>query len=211
MATSSIFTLTSALSLTGVAALGFAAYLSSKTLLAKKARSWQDRYVFIWVVFDTLIHIVFEGSWVYLSTFGRQVNTSEGVFAELWKEYARADSRYGVPDTLVLSLELLTLVAVLPLCFYILKQMVDDDPARHYWITVLCVAELYGGWMLFCPEWLTGSPSLNTSNALYFWVYLVLMNMIWVIVPLIIMAYSYRQIVGALRAAKVVDGKSKKL
>jgi len=28
-------------------------------------------------------------------------------------------------------------------------------------------------WMTFCPEWLTGSPSLDTSNALFFWVYLV--------------------------------------
>lgn len=28
-------------------------------------------------------------------------------------------------------------------------------------------------WMTFCPEWLTGSPSLNTDNALHLWVYLV--------------------------------------
>lgn len=28
-------------------------------------------------------------------------------------------------------------------------------------------------WMTFCPEWLTGSPNLNTSNFLYLWVYLV--------------------------------------
>jgi hypothetical protein len=28
-------------------------------------------------------------------------------------------------------------------------------------------------WMTFCPEWLTGSPSLDTSNVLFFWVYLV--------------------------------------
>ena len=27
--------------------------------------------------------------------------------------------------------------------------------------------------MTFCPEWLTGSPNLDTSNALYLWVYLV--------------------------------------
>jgi len=27
-------------------------------------------------------------------------------------------------------------------------------------------------WMTFCPEWLTGSPNLNTSNPLYLWVYL---------------------------------------
>jgi hypothetical protein len=27
--------------------------------------------------------------------------------------------------------------------------------------------------MTFCPEWLTGSPNLDTSNPLYLWVYLV--------------------------------------
>jgi hypothetical protein len=26
--------------------------------------------------------------------------------------------------------------------------------------------------MTFCPEWLTGSPNLVTSNPLYLWVYL---------------------------------------
>ena len=27
--------------------------------------------------------------------------------------------------------------------------------------------------MTFCPEWVTGSPNLDTSNVLDFWVYLV--------------------------------------
>lgn len=27
--------------------------------------------------------------------------------------------------------------------------------------------------MTFCPDWLIGSPNLNTSNWLYLWVYLV--------------------------------------
>lgn len=31
----------------------------------------------------------------------------------------------------------------------------------------------YDSWMTFCPEWLTGSPSLDMSNALFLWVYLV--------------------------------------
>jgi hypothetical protein len=82
----------------------------------------------------------------------------------------------------------------------IVYQIVKRDPVRHYWIVVLSTAELYGGcvfpfwftwwpteigaqadddffstrsWMTFCPEWLTGSPSLDTSNPLFFWVYLV--------------------------------------
>jgi len=32
--------------------------------------------------------------------------------------------------------------------------------------------------MTFCPEWLTGSPNLDTSNVLNFWVYLVVRVML---------------------------------
>lgn len=41
---------------------------------------------------------------------------------------------------------------------------------------ICSVAELYGGWMTFAPEWITGSPSLNTSHPLYTWVYLAFFN-----------------------------------
>ena len=75
-------------------------------------------------------------------------------------------------DPTVVSLELLTVFGVGTMCFLVLKQLIDRNPARHYWIVVLSTAELYGGWMTFCPEWLTGSPSLDTSNPLYLWVYL---------------------------------------
>jgi len=97
------------------------------------------------------------------------------------------------------SLEILTVLGAGPICCYILKQLVDDDPARHYWIVVLSTAELYGGWMTFCPEWLTGSPGLNTSHWLYLWVYLVFMNVIWVIIPVWLMYDSYHQIARAVR------------
>jgi len=56
--------------------------------------------------------------------------------------------------------------------------------------------------MTFCPEWLTGSPSLDTSNALYFWVYLVFMNVLWVIIPVWLMYDSYTHIAGSLRSAQ---------
>lgn len=34
--------------------------------------------------------------------------------------------------------------------------MAKNKPYRHFWQIILCTAELYGGWMTFCPEWLTG-------------------------------------------------------
>jgi len=116
--------------------------------------------------FDALIHFVFEGSFLWLSVFGRQVNISTGPFAEmctsntlpnprvlltthfcliLGREYAAADFRWGVSDPTVVSLELLTVLGAGPLCCYILKQLASDDPARHYWLIVLSTAELYGG------------------------------------------------------------------
>lgn len=89
------------------------------------------------------------------------------------KEYSAADFRWGVADPTVVSLEILTVLGAGPLCLYIASKIAKRDPARHYWIIVLSTAELYGGWMTFCPEWLTGSPNLNTSNWLHLWVYLV--------------------------------------
>ncbi|KAF9465744.1 Emopamil-binding protein [Collybia nuda] len=205
----SIFTLTSAFSLAGVLAVGLLAHTGSKVFLPKNAR-WQDRYTFIWLAFDAMIHFSFEGSFLYLSTFGRQVNTSVGPFAEMWREYAAADFRWGFSDPTVVSLEILTVLGAGPLCCYILKQLANDDPARHYWIIVLSTAELYGGWMTFCPEWLTGSPNLDTSNPLYLWVYLIFMNIIWVIIPLALMVDSYGHIAGSLRAAKATSKSKKK-
>lgn len=123
--------------------------------------------------FDALIHFSFEGSFLYLSTFGRSVNASQGPFASLWKEYAHADFRWGFSDPTVVSLEILTVLGAGPLCCFILYQLTRQDAARHYWIVVLSTAELYGGWMTFCPEWLTGSPNLDTSNPLYLYVYLI--------------------------------------
>ncbi|KAF8827508.1 hypothetical protein HHX47_DHR4000259 [Lentinula edodes] len=193
-----IFTATSLFSLLGVIVVGIAAHIGSKLLLPKNA-STKDRFTFIWLAFDAMIHFSFEGSFLYLSVMGRQVNTSTGPFAEMWREYAAADLRWGNADPGIVSLELLTVLGAGPICCYILKQLVNDDPARHFWIVVLSTAELYGGWMTFCPEWLTGSPNLDTSNWLYLWVYLVFMNVIWVGIPIWLMYDSYHYIAQAVR------------
>lgn len=65
------------------------------------------------------------------------------------REYAAADFRWGTADPTVVSLELLTVLGAGPLCCYILHLLAFSDPARHYWIVVLCTAELYGGLVVF--------------------------------------------------------------
>lgn len=53
--------------------------------------------------------------------------------------------------------------------------------------------------MTFCPEWLMGSPNLQTSNWLYFWVYLVFFNGLWVVFPLLLLLQSWKAITTATK------------
>uniref|UniRef100_A0A8C1V2P1 EBP like n=1 Tax=Cyprinus carpio TaxID=7962 RepID=A0A8C1V2P1_CYPCA len=108
-------------------------------------------------------------SQVYMSLVGN-VATSDGLLAELWKEYGKADERWLYSDPTIVSLELLTVVLDGTLALLLVYAIIKD---KHY-----------RGWMTFCPDWLTGSPNLNTSNWLYLWVYLVFFNGVWVIVDL---------------------------
>jgi len=101
--------------------------------------------------------------------------------ARLWQEYAKADSRWGGADLTVISLELLTVFGAGPLALYVcelIRRSCKDRDTRGggmgggsarlwFWATVLASGELYGGFMTFAPEWLSGSPSLDTGNWMY--------------------------------------------
>jgi len=201
-------------SLGATVAILLTAYLSSLVLLPRNARppaSTTDRLTFVWLVFDALIHFILEGSFLYYSfkftptapfmTVTSGANASKEPLALLWQEYGKADARWGTADPTVISLEILTVFLAAPMCLYIANKIVSRDPARHYWIVVLCTGELYGGWMTFAPEWLTGTPALNTSNWLLLWVYLVFFNMLWVVIPLWLMYDSYGFVSRRLRLA----------
>ncbi|KAG8989695.1 hypothetical protein FRB94_004167 [Tulasnella sp. JGI-2019a] len=194
----SIFTATTFFSLGATVAILVVAVFASRIFLPRTAHA-TDKFTFIWLAFDALIHFILEGSFLYYSMFGRSVFTSQGPLAELWKEYAKADIRWGKSDETVVALEILTVLGAGPLCCYILYQLSKNDPARHFWLVVLSTAEIYGGWMTFAPEWLTGSPNLVTSNFMYLWVYLFFFNMLWVVIPIWIMIDSYGHISSALR------------
>lgn len=190
-------------SLSVVVAILLVALASSSFLLPPTA-SRKTRAIFAWLAFDGLIHTFLEGTFVYYSLDGRTVDSSVGPAAVLWQEYARADKRWGFADPTVVALEILTVAGGAPLAFYILVlirrsfssssttlSISNSHASRHFWTIVLCVAELYGGWMTFVPEWLAGSPYLDTSNWLYLYLYLFFMNFVWVVIPVLLLVDSY--------------------
>ncbi len=113
---------------------------------------------------------------------GSFYGTSES--ARLWQEYAKADKRRGGSDLTIISTELVAVFVMAPLaayvCYLLLKQRL---PKARFWMAVVAVSELYGVFMSFTPEWLTGSPNLDTSNFLTLWIYLVFFNGLWVAFP----------------------------
>ncbi|PHH92711.1 hypothetical protein CDD83_5734 [Cordyceps sp. RAO-2017] len=115
-------------------------------------------------------------------------------FAQLWMVYARADKRWAGADLDVISLELLTVLFCGPLACYICYLIAQKNPKASIWMIVLATSELYGGFMTFCPEWLTGNINLDSSNFMYLWVYLVFFNMLWVFIPLYAIWYSFNDI-----------------
>ncbi|EMD63825.1 hypothetical protein GGP41_005551 [Bipolaris sorokiniana] len=234
---------TTVVSLLALLALLGGAYAASVKVLPK-ATTTKTRVLFIWHLFDALIHFVFEGSFLWNCFFvtyslptsfssasrhhpqitfftppdvywlGREdllygANYGTGPFSRLWQEYAKADKRWGGTDLTVVTLEILTVFVAGPLACWICYLLSKDEKKgvlkKYFWMIVLATAEIYGGWMTFAPEWLTGSPNLDTSNWMYLWLYLTFFNGLWVIFPLWILYEAYQTISSAMSRAEVVD------
>lgn len=72
---------------------------------------------------------------------------------------------------------------------------------------VIATAELYGGFMTFCPEWLTGNVNLDTSNFVYLWLYLVFFNGLWVAIPLYSLYVAFGEISKAFEVSEAAKKK----
>ncbi|XP_006000617.1 emopamil-binding protein-like [Latimeria chalumnae] len=186
---SELFTSVSAYSLLASGLQLLAGYLLAQGLGRKCSAT--DRWVLVWLFYDAIVHLTLEGPFVYMSVSGT-VAESDNMIASLWKEYGKADSRWLYSDPTIVSLKIQTVFGDGLLAVLLIYAIVTDKYYRHCIQITLCVCELFGGWMTFCPVWLTGSPNLNTSNWLYLWVYLVFFNGVWVVIPGLLLWQSWQ-------------------
>jgi hypothetical protein len=145
-----------------------------------------------------------------------------GPSARLWQEYAKADRRWAVSDPNIVSLELLSVLllgpAAVSVC-YLLYRSSSPRVGAHaravarsrLWFvaSAIAFAELYGGWMTFAPEWLTGSSQLDTSEPVYLWLYLVFFNSLWVMFPVWVLWEAAHEFRAAFIAAEVYTVKKR--
>lgn len=141
-----------------------------------------------------------------------------GPSARLWQEYAKADRRWAGADLTVVSLELLTVGLGGPAAVYVcyllyrasnekLSASVRGGAKATLWFvsTALATAELYGGFMTFAPEWLTGSSQLATEDPVYMWLYLFFFNTLWVFIPLWVLWEASKELRAAFVSKEVQD------
>ncbi|KAL7625303.1 hypothetical protein AAE478_004519 [Parahypoxylon ruwenzoriense] len=224
-----LFDKTTLVSLASTVAILGAAYLASLLALDRRTTRASHRFLFVWHAFDALIHFVLEGSflyhcffsWIPLSSvsnphalaptahnylgytnraYGPQAAPPDDPFAQLWMVYAKADRRWAGADLAVISLELLTVFVAGPLALTICGALARKDPRASILMIVVATMELYGGFITFCPEWLTANHNLDAGNFMYKWMYLVFFNMLWVFVPLYAIWVSVGDITDAFAA-----------
>ncbi|GLI78410.1 hypothetical protein PoHVEF18_006724 [Penicillium ochrochloron] len=145
-----------------------------------------------------------------------------GPSARLWQEYAKADRRWAGADLTVISLELLTVFVGGPAAVYVcyllcrssnekLSAKVRGGAKATLWFvaTALATAELYGGFMTFAPEWLTGSSQLATEDPVYLWLYLFFFNTLWVFIPLWVLWEAGKELQAAFVTQEVAVAEQK--
>ncbi|KAI1777797.1 EBP-domain-containing protein [Hypoxylon cercidicola] len=179
--------------------LGFA--LLGASAIALKANpnlSKSNLALFCWFVMNGCLHCFFEGYFVFNHA---TIASSQNVFAQLWKEYALSDSRYLTSDFFMLSIESITVFIWGPLCFANAIAIVRGSPARHALRIVVCIAHLYGVSLYYCTSlsetYFTGL-SHSRPEPLYFWGYYVGFNLLWVIIPAVLLLNSVVTIVMRL-------------
>eukprot|EP00054_Salpingoeca_dolichothecata_P021319 m.136223 g.136223 ORF g.136223 m.136223 type:complete len:216 (-) comp23943_c0_seq2:118-765(-) len=173
----------------------------AKYTVSSRPFSFADKVALIWFALDAVTHLTMEASYLYLAVTVTAVK-SDSPWAFIWKEYGKADSRWAIRDPTVISLEILTVLVAGPLAALLVYAIWTRKPYRHLLQVCISVMELYGGAMTFFPEFVEGSPNLSTSNPVYLWVYLVFMNILWVVLPLVLLWDSSIKITRACDIAK---------
>ncbi|KAI8869311.1 3-beta-hydroxysteroid-Delta(8),Delta(7)-isomerase [Ramicandelaber brevisporus] len=158
--------------------------------------STAGRLTFCWFLISGLIHIVLEG---YYVVHNRTIAGESFLLAQVWKEYSLSDSRYLTSDLFVLSMETVTAVFDGPLCYMAAYSMLNNLPHHHLFQALVSLAQIYGDVLYFATTMLEGSPH-SDPHPYYYYFYFGFFNIIWIVIPTILLLQSCREIIKGMAA-----------
>lgn len=160
-----------------------------------------ELWTIIWFVMSGAIHTFFEGYYVWN---WRELAGLQGLFAQLWKEYAYSDSRYLTMDSQVLCLESITVVCKAELgtrvvltmclqvvwgpgCFLVAWLILNKHPLRYPVQMLISMGQMYGAVCYYATSLVDAyilDKHYSRPEAYYFWCYFVGTNFFWIVIPL---------------------------
>ncbi|CAO3622936.1 unnamed protein product [Cunninghamella echinulata] len=155
-------------------------------------------YNFTWFILCGILHCGFEAYWIYHC---HNVVGRSNLLAELWKEYSKGDSRYVACDTLLLTLEIITVFIWGPLCFLSAYHWFFNYPQYRLYQFIVSIGHLYSCSLYFIMDTFTGFINCD-PHPFYFWVYFVGFNSPWIILPLSYIINNGRFIINNLSNEK---------
>ncbi|XP_064359541.1 3-beta-hydroxysteroid-Delta(8),Delta(7)-isomerase [Dromaius novaehollandiae] len=149
-----------------------------------------------WFLLCAGVHGILEG---WFSLRHSDLPAATGPLAAIWKEYAKADSRYMTSDDFTVAMETVTAWAWGPLSFLTFLAFLRRHPARYVLQLLVSLGQLYGAVLYFWTAgragWAHGDP-----RPLYFWGYFVGLNGLWLLVPGALLGDAALRLAQAQRA-----------
>ncbi|KAF2843755.1 EBDP4, emopamil-binding protein [Patellaria atrata CBS 101060] len=183
-------------------ASGCTAIFSVAYIVATRIRpqiSTPDLITIMWFVLSGSIHLFFEGFYVYNY---KDMGSLQNLFGQLWKEYALSDSRYLTQDPFVLCMETITAVTWGPLSFAVAAMIIKASPYRYPFQAIVSLGQIYGDVLYYgtatFDHWFY-QKTYCRPESYYYWVYFILMNAFWIVIPGILLTNSVTATARAFR------------
>ncbi|KAH8692943.1 emopamil binding protein [Talaromyces proteolyticus] len=173
----------------------------------KPTISRPDKILVGWFIFTGSIHFFLEGYFVY---HHRTMPRMQDLFGQLWKEYAKADSRYMTIEPFVLIMESITAFAWGPLSYLIAWMIVVKSPYRHPTQMLVSMGQFYGDVLYYGTSMLEEyyhARSYSRPERYYYWGYFIFLNAFWIFIPAWCMYQSYSAMVAVSRLYAGYAGK----
>ncbi|XP_022081184.1 3-beta-hydroxysteroid-Delta(8),Delta(7)-isomerase-like isoform X2 [Acanthaster planci] len=156
-----------------------------------------------WFGLCGFIHMILEG---YLTLTSASIAGSDHILAQMWKEYAKGDSRYVSNDTCTIVMETITAWLEGPGCLLTVWAFTTRHPMRYVMQLAVSIGQTYGVLIYFITEYYDDFAHGPLFHPVYFWLYVIGFNAPWVILPPIFIRQSWQELNKAQRALDKANG-----
>ncbi|XP_076132065.1 3-beta-hydroxysteroid-Delta(8),Delta(7)-isomerase [Alosa pseudoharengus] len=165
------------------------------------------RLALCWFTVCGFIHGVIEG---WFAFFYPVIISDQSFLSQLWKEYAKGDSRYIIADNFTVCMETVTACLWGPFSLWVVLAFLYNRPYRYVLQLIISLGQLYGDILYFYTEHRDGYMHSEHGHPIYFWFYFVFMNGLWIVIPFALIVDAWRQLSAVQAISDKTTSQSRK-